>query len=292
MSTETEINFPEVIQGQVAKLENLSESVKKAKQAAQDAKASADKAKKISAGYLFNKDAIEGLQTAGIALADAAQSAAEAQKISFEFQTKLAEITKYLFELGVSNIAANRIVVRELELRLKGASQAELSELARQELHLVLKQLNDQHDVLIKQENFAKIVKDHDGRLSEREENAQVLDGKVKALESSIQSQLKGIKSVEDKQGALGSQLDELSGAKSLLENKLDVYLKELKDIRADLESEKACSINQNHKLETISKQFEQYQSKVNLKFVRLHIILGASLALTIGLVGFTLFRM
>lgn len=284
--------MPEVIQGQVAKLENLGASVNKAKQSAETAKAAADKAKSISVGWFNKKAAIDELQSAGVALAEAAQFAAEAQKISFEFQTKLAEITKYLFGLGVSSIAANRFVVRELELRLKGASQVELSELARQELQLVLKQLKDQQDVLIKQENFANIVKDHDGRLSERERNAQELDEKVKALESSIQNQIKAIKSVEDKQGALGGQLGEISEANSLLKKALDVNSTVTQGVRADLESEKLFSIGVDQKLETISKQFEQYQSNVTLKFARLHLILGTSLALTIGLVGFILFRM
>lgn len=194
-----EKNLPEVIQGQVTKLENLSESVEKAKKAAQDAKASADNAKSISAGIFFNKNAIEGLQSAGMALAEAAQSAAEAQKISFEFQTKLAEITKYLFGLGVSNIAANRFVVRELELRLKGASQDGLSELARQELQLVLQQLKDQHDVLIKQENFAKAHRELEERLDKAAANirSDVADLTSTTRELSFSIQAVGIKSDE-----------------------------------------------------------------------------------------------
>lgn len=132
-----EESLPTILQGQITKLDELNQHIKKAITAADKAKSSADRAKQQSAGWFQKKAAIEELQSAGVDLAEAMQSNAEAQKVSFEFQTKLAEITKYLFGLGVSNITANRVVVRELELKLKGASEEQLSELAHQELLLV-----------------------------------------------------------------------------------------------------------------------------------------------------------
>lgn len=152
-------DLPAVIQGQIGKLNELDVSIKKAVEAAENSKKSADRAEKMSAGFGKKKAAIEELQSAEVDLAGAVQSGAEAQKISFEFQTKLAQITKYLFGLGVSNIASNRFVVRELEMRLKGASQKELSELARDELISVVKQLKEQEDILKKQEDFSRALK-------------------------------------------------------------------------------------------------------------------------------------
>ena len=70
--------------------------------------------------------------------------------MSFEYQKKLGEITKYLFGLGVTNIAMNRSVVRELELKLQGASAEELDEFARRELLGVVKQLKAQEDIMKK----------------------------------------------------------------------------------------------------------------------------------------------
>ncbi|MDX6047613.1 MULTISPECIES: hypothetical protein [Bacillus] len=176
-----EKDLPVMIQGQISKLKELDKSVKKAMKAANVAKDSANSARSKSAGFGKKKVAIEELQSAGIDLAEAVQSGAEAQKISFEFQTKLAEISKYLFGLGVSNIASNRFVVRELEMKLKGASKEELSELARQELISVVKQLKEQEDILRKQENFSKIIKIHDERLKVQFQKSQQIDEQLQA---------------------------------------------------------------------------------------------------------------
>ena len=60
-----------------------------------------------------------------------------------------SEITEiYLFGLGVSNLAMNRSVVRGVEMRLKGASEEELDELARQEILGVVRQLKAQEDIM------------------------------------------------------------------------------------------------------------------------------------------------
>jgi hypothetical protein len=171
-----EENLPEIIQGQISKLNDLDMSVKKAMNSATLAKDSAENAKNKSAGFGKKKVAIEELQAAGIDMAEAVQLGAEAQRISFEFQTKLAKITKYLFGLGVSNIASNRYVVRELEMKLKGATKEELSELARQELISVVKQLKEQEDILRKQENFSKALKKFDDRLIAQFKKNQQID--------------------------------------------------------------------------------------------------------------------
>ncbi|MDP2804703.1 MAG: hypothetical protein Q8O24_02060 [Gallionellaceae bacterium] len=113
-----------------------------------------------------------------------------------------------------------------------------------------------------------------------------------KRVETEAQSQREAIKLVEGKHGELGSQIGELSGATSLLNNALAVNNTELKTVRSDLDSEKAFSIGVDQKLDTISRQFEEYQSNVSLKLGRLQIMLGVSLVLAIGLTVFILFRM
>lgn len=164
-----EKNLPDIIAGQVKKLNELDQSVRNAMAAADKAKDAARTAKNKSAGLFQKKEAIEVLQSSGVVLAEAVQSSAEAQKLSFEFQTKLAEITKYLFGLGVSNIASNRFVVRELEMKLKGASKEELSELAKQELFTVVKQLKEQEDMMLKQANLSNHVKTHEDTLKKQD---------------------------------------------------------------------------------------------------------------------------
>lgn len=162
--------LPELIQAQIGKLNELDEGVKKALADAELAKASAKKAREQSADRGFftdkKKAAIEGLQQAGIAMADAVTSGTNAQKLSFEMQKRLADVTKYLFTLGVSNIAANRTVVRELEMRLCSASEEELSELARTEVLSVIKQLKEQEDLLRKQDQMGRTLGGHDTKIS------------------------------------------------------------------------------------------------------------------------------
>lgn len=176
LSDFNEKGLPALIHEQVDKLNELDVSIKHALESAESARESAIEAERKSAGFGKKRVAIEELQTAGLDLAKAVQSGAEAQKISFEFQTKLAEISKYLFGLGVSNIASNRFVVRELELKLKDASEEEISELARQELMLVVKQLKEQEDILIKLENLSKTLKGHHETLGIQYRKNQSID--------------------------------------------------------------------------------------------------------------------
>ncbi|MGN1133598.1 MAG: hypothetical protein ACI4RN_03985, partial [Oscillospiraceae bacterium] len=154
--------LPNIITNQWGSIQNLDKKVQQSLKKAQNAKESADIAYKHSAGFGHKKKAIESLQNASVALAESQVQTVEAQKLSFEYQKQLCEITKYLFALGVSNIVANRTVVRELQLRLKGASEDELSELARREIISVISQLKAQEDIMEKQEKMSIILRDHD----------------------------------------------------------------------------------------------------------------------------------
>lgn len=199
--------LPEVLQGQITRIEELNGKVTKAVGSAKKAESISKAAAKNSINFLGfgTTKAIEELQKAGVLLAEAVQSGAEAQRVSFDFQKKLADITKYLFKLGTSSIAAHRIVVREIELRLKNASEEELSELARQELILVVQQLKDQEDILKKQEKITEDIKKHDKGL-ERLERAgdellkkdEELDLKINSAKSELQQDTKNLQSEFD----------------------------------------------------------------------------------------------
>ena len=180
-TTELLINadkLPVIIGSQVEELNKLNEKVNTALEKARKAQDSANTAKNKTISFLgFGKtDAIEALQSSGYDLSEALISSAEAHKIGFEFQTKLAEITKYLFALGVSSLAQNRMVVRELELKLKGASASQLSELARKEVLNVVMQLKAQEDILCKQERLTIKVKSIDNQLQSQVEKDEQHD--------------------------------------------------------------------------------------------------------------------
>lgn len=240
-----EKNLFEQIEGQVEKLNELSNVIEKATKAAENAKESAEKAKSKSAGFGKKKAAIEELQSAGIALAEAVQEEAEAQKVSFEFQRKLAEISKYLFGLGVSNIASNRFVARELEMKLKGASQGKLSELAQQELMNVLKQLKEQEDILLQLQNIFKVLKSHD-------EGLEAQSCKILEIDEKLQAQAETAKRYGDQLAALRLKNNDLAEqVKNNLkvikeqEAKINLLEEEVADLKVTLDS-KAASKKSN----------------------------------------------
>ena len=182
VNTVNENQLPTIISSQFSALTELENNVQKAVNMAAQAKRKAVNAQ-VSAGLFHKKEAIELLQNATKGLAEAQITAADAQKISFEYQSKLTEITKFLFGLGVSNLAMNRSVIRELELKLKGASDEEISELAKQELRNVIMQLKLQEDMMQKQKKIAEDVGEqhrHINKLNKQIDSLEVQDQKQK----------------------------------------------------------------------------------------------------------------
>lgn len=161
-----ESQLPSIISNKFNSITELENHVQQAVTQAANAKEKAQNAK-ISAGLFKKKEAIQLLQDATQGLAEAQISVVDAQKLLFEYQTKLTEITKFLFGLGLSNIAMNRSVVRELELRLKGASEEDISDLAKQELKNVILQLKSQEDIMKKQEFLTGKVKEYVGQIKD-----------------------------------------------------------------------------------------------------------------------------
>ena len=187
-----ESDVPEIIGSQFTIMQEYKENLDIAKKKALDAQVQALGSKEKKTGVFKNKTAIESLQETTLSLADAQIIAAEAQEKSFEYQKKLAEITKYLFGLGVSNIAANRIVVKELEMRLKNASEAEIDSLAREEIKNLVRELKMQEDIMQKQSLLNERIRELDEKmtfyLSKDEEDSYIkgLENKILDLEEEI----------------------------------------------------------------------------------------------------------
>lgn len=213
---------PDIIHKKFSSLEELKLNVKKACEKAEEAKKSADEAKKHSVGLFQKKGAIEALQTVTSDLAEAQILTVEAQKLSFEYHQKVTELTAYLFKLGVSSIAINRSVVRELELKLKGASQETLDEFARKEIMEVVRQLKEQEDLMNKHNELSNKVRfnrektiEHDKLFEEKhridtlqsEEISRQVE-KGKKLEKRIDARVEKDKS-QDKEIARQAEMDE-----------------------------------------------------------------------------------
>ena len=142
--------LPAVISNSFDRIKNadnkVQESIKKARWAKDLAYEASHKSAKWSWDGSNKKEAIEALQKSAVSISDAQGSLTDAMKQFLESQKTIAEVTKYLFGLGAMNMAANRTVVRELELKLKDASEEQLSEMAQQELDNIIEQLKTQQD--------------------------------------------------------------------------------------------------------------------------------------------------
>ena len=198
-------DIPNVIGKSFDLIKALESQIKQASSSAESAKDKASSAWDEDAGFFNRKNAIEALQSSGRDTTTALVDGIEAQKLSFQLHGQLAEVTKYLFALGVGSIALNRSVVRELEAKLSGASQEELSTLARTEVISVIRQLKAQEDIMSKQEKMNRILKEHDnemtGLIESREKFDEKLDKQIKTiklLNSESKEQVKIIKRFEE----------------------------------------------------------------------------------------------
>jgi hypothetical protein len=259
-SNELEYQFhraelPGIISEQVVLLNDLDKKVKAATKRAEAAKLSADLAAGKSAGLFQKKAAIEAIQLSQTDIAKAVVSGAEAQKIAFEFQTQLAQITKYLFGLGVTNLALNRSVVRELKLKLEGASAEEFSDLAKQEILNVIRQLKAQEDLLQKQEELDKKIKlVHDENIRQddllKEQNEAII-----RHDQGIQAQI-----IED------NKFNEKIKVQAEVVNRHDTELKLQAEVDRQLAGELKAQVEsyQKHK-EELCALMESYKNHVEL---------------------------
>ena len=256
-------DLPVIIAKQYDKLKELEDNVERAYTLAQSASDSADNAYYKSAGFGHKKAAIESLQDAVKDLGSAQISAAEAQKISFEYQTKLAEITKYLFGLGASSIAMNRSVVRELELKLKGASAEEISDLAKQELVNVVTQLKAQEDIMLKQDKIMEEVKtNHDG-ISQINADITKINSETDKHETAISNNANRIE--QNKKELTAQHLKDEEHDRALEEHNKELTAQHLKDEEHDkaLEEHSKELAAQRLKDEELDKELEEHDKEL-----------------------------
>ena len=196
------------------------EKVKVAKDKAEEAQQNATALKEKKTGFFsFKSKAIEETKSAlievaeaeseisksQIVLAEAQQRAVEAQEKSFEFQQKLAQATAMMITFSVTSIATSRTMVQELEKRLNGASQEELSDLARREIQTVVCQIKAQQDMMGRQNQLAEILHEQAGvnEIQDRAIQEQMQLGAQHGLQISAQGQ-----ALREQQRVLRHQLE------------------------------------------------------------------------------------
>lgn len=152
-------DFPHILTQQVSLIIENSEKIVEAGDKAKKAKAAAEKAKNEKVKWYNKTASIEALQEALEPIIDALDGQTDIADSLSKSIRAISDATSFLFVLGVSNMAANRMVIRELELKLSDASKEQLSALAQLELQNVLYQLKAQEDTFLRIEKLEEKTK-------------------------------------------------------------------------------------------------------------------------------------
>ena len=234
--------LPAVIGNTFKHISEVDRKISNAVSRAEEAKKLADEASQKNAGWSFfgsdKKEAIEALQSAAISQANALSDSVDANKELFNNQKKMSEALRYLFGLGVANIAANRTVVRELELKLKNASQEELSELARQEITNVILQLRAQEDMQYKLENHDRILREHKVDIDK-------ILGEINSFEERCKDILDRTETLQDDVSKKEKELaDRFEDEKRHIKEEVNLLAKKLHDDISKLSDQLSASID------------------------------------------------
>ena len=234
--------LPTIIGDTYKNITEVDRKISNAVSKAEEAKALADIASKKEAGWLFfggdKKEAIEALQSAAISQANALSDSVDANKQLFENQKKMSDALRYLFGLGVANMAANRTVVRELELKLQNASKEELSELARQEITNVILQLRAQEDMQYKLENHNRILREHKGEIDK-------ILGEINSFEERCKVILERTETLQDDVNKKEKELaDRFDDEKRHIHDEVNLLTKNLHDDISKLSNQLSASID------------------------------------------------
>ena len=230
---------PVIISSQIDAISELEEKIKSSDNSAKNAMAYVNsdmKRYQLKGKGIFKHragntiDIVEDSQAAVKKLAEAQKVSVEAMKHSFEFQKKLAQVSKYLFELGCANITVNRIAVRSIEAKLTGASAEKISELAKQEMMAVVRQLKEQEDILKKQEDLKNKIKESKESISDitnRLQAKDVLDDQQTKQIESLNSAMENIDRIDAEQSQRIEELGALLNNKDLIDQKQDQAISE-----------------------------------------------------------------
>lgn len=231
---------------------------------------------------------------------DAIDNNALATKALFNNQILLANASKQLYALGVMGIASNRIVVREIRLRLKNASQEELDDLARKELENVVNELEKQKALEEKVDHITDVIgkratphsvatgimKDLqkiDDDLQKHDDDLKKQNDKLKEIKNAISSTESNISKLFDKTTQLASTIEHNREEAS---NNVDTITNSLSDLSVEVEKKykKIETDTTNHQ-----KRLEQleYKSFIDSTFYKVMVGLSAVVALVLSILNY-----
>ena len=146
-----ESEVPAVINEKFGQLAEIKNEVQYLQSSSIEIKNNAVVAKNKKVGLFNKKNVIKDLQTLTVDISNNQVANAEITNKILIYQQKTAEIMKFLLGLGVTNLATNRAVVKQLKDRLASAQDGSVDEYEEKEILSVLRQLKAQEDILEKQ---------------------------------------------------------------------------------------------------------------------------------------------
>lgn len=207
-------DYPDTIAKQVSKLNVFAKKVAESEAKGDKLAEASKKVAEMKVKWNNKKASIEELQAAFLAQSDASESMLDVVKESFSCMQQLTNATKFLFALGVTNMAANRTVIRELELKLQNASKYKLDKLAQDEIRNVLNQLRAQEVIFTRLEKAEEKIK------KINKETIPCLEGKVSGKLAEIQNRFKT--EIDKKMSTMQDSINDL---KSTLDSNQRIFV-------------------------------------------------------------------
>lgn len=189
-SFETLINGSKILSNIKKEIEITLENADNAKEEIMDAGTNDYKTSVFNISFFKSstEELIKKMQESTYYLSNVVIDISNNQIIFWDYLKKISEITKFLFNLGISNIATNNIVVHYLEKKLSDASKEELDDLAREEVENVVKRLKKQQELESRYEDFKKHIKEE---MKENQELIFELTNEIKMLKEEIKASKK-----------------------------------------------------------------------------------------------------
>ena len=197
---------PRLISENIDEIQRLYDRIEEASERAEEARSAAETAKEVEVTWLSGKkEAIEALQEALGETTEALCESSEIQMELFENQKRIGDICKKLIALGMGNLTLNRMIVREISLRLQDASEEELSDLARKELEDLVKQMKSQEDILSRLDAQKKSIEALSAQVQQSQQNINTQQNQILEYGSSIDSLKNSVKNIARTKGVLDS---------------------------------------------------------------------------------------
>ena len=186
-SFETLINGSKILSNIKKEIEITLENADNAKEEIMDAGTNDYKTSVFNISFFKSstEESIKKMQESTYYLSNVVIDISNNQIIFWDYLKKISEITKFLFNLGISNIATNNIVVHYLEKKLSDASKEELDDLAREEVENVVERLKKQQELESRYEDFKKHIKEE---MKKNKELIFELTNEIKMLKEEIRA--------------------------------------------------------------------------------------------------------